>query len=225
MTIKDCKDWTPCSPTLSKIIAVNPIATPQKTRSHAGGSVALVFDIETENHTQYQCCRDGFNHSQYRYGNWFWTWKTHLLSSWTIISRSIPDCTRFCHPKNGTSRKIGARSLYSIVGWAWKNRNSHHPTNLLTQHYSTTSQHKITYNITQAASHTTSHHNITMQHHTHCHNHHPHHHPFHLLLERLLSFSACWILDNKIFLREIWHVTGTTLANGKVHVLTNKVRW
>ena len=48
MTIKDCKDLMPCSPTFSKIIAVNPIATPQKTRSHDGGSISLVFDIETD---------------------------------------------------------------------------------------------------------------------------------------------------------------------------------
>ena len=60
--------------------------------------------------------------------------------------------------------------------------------NITTQHYNTTSQHNIT-------SHTKSHHNITMQHHTLLRNHHPHHHPFHLLLERLLSFSACFFIE------------------------------
>ena len=67
----------------------------------------------------------------------------------------------------------------------------HHKTSHTTSPYYITTQHHLTtspHNITMHHHHTSSPHNIT----THDHNHHPHHHPLHLLLERLLSFSACF---------------------------------
>ena len=142
----------------------------------------------------------------------FYCWSTAIYS-WCILQK----LRWVIFSRESNSRSTNVRSFVrSLVCLSESKTPKKHKINHLTyststtplttsQHHNTT-QHNITtpHNITtqhNTTSHTTSHHNtisshniITQHHHTtspHHHNHPPHH-PFHLLLERLLSFSACF---------------------------------